>query len=434
MNRKTIIVTIVLALVTVIVTVLCYYYFLEKQYKLERVRFNERVFSALTHVVSTVQELNKDIVAPDPVADSISYFIAYVNETPNPYLLEELIKREFEKSNLIVDFEYGIYDCFSDSIVYGSSVSFDSGITPTPANKIQEVQRKLNLDGHYFIVLFPDNSTYLISQFGYFLLLAIMVVPGVFIIFLVYTIFVIFKQKKLSDIRTDFVNNMTHELKTPISTIGLSAEALSSPNIADDPARMRQYVDIIKSENGRLKNLVERVLQTASLTPKKVTLKNEIIDLHEVLQKAISTFELRAQERDGEVKSDLKAASCVVKGDLIHITNVIYNLLDNAIKYSEEEPHIEVTTHNEDNKLVLRVRDNGVGISRHHQRQIFDKFYRIPTGNLHSVRGYGLGLFYVKTIMKAHRATIHVESQPGKGSTFILKFKTVKPIIKSNDA
>jgi two-component system phosphate regulon sensor histidine kinase PhoR len=432
MNRKTIIVTVLLAVISLVIIIAGQVFWVRKAYNLQEKQFNERVFQALSNVVQTVQVLNKDSVAPDPVSRVLdNYFVAYVNDTPQPYLLENLIKSEFEKSDLIEDFEYGIYDCFSDSIVYGSKVSFEPGARSEPAKLIHELP-KMQLDGHYFSVLFPNKTRFIIKQLDFWMYSSIVIL--LIIIFFSYTVFVMLRQKKLSDIRTDFVNNMTHELKTPISTIGLSAEALSSPNIADDPARMRQYVDIIKSENGRLKNLVERVLQTASLTPKKVTLKNEIIDLHEVLQKAISTFELRAQERDGEVKSDLKAASCVVKGDLIHITNVIYNLLDNAIKYSEEEPHIEVTTHNEDNKLVLRVRDNGVGISRHHQRQIFDKFYRIPTGNLHSVRGYGLGLFYVKTIMKAHRATIHVESQPGKGSTFILKFKTVKPIIKSNDA
>jgi two-component system phosphate regulon sensor histidine kinase PhoR len=432
MNRKTIIVTVLLAVISLVIIIAGQVFWVRKAYNLQEKQFNERVFQALSNVVETVQVLNKDSVAPDPVSRVLdNYFVAYVNDTPQPYLLENLIKSEFEKSDLIEDFEYGIYDCFSDSIVYGSKVSFEPGARSEPAKLIHELP-KMQLDGHYFSVLFPNKTRFIIKQLDFWMYSSIVIL--LIIIFFSYTVFVMLRQKKLSDIRTDFVNNMTHELKTPISTIGLSAEALSSPNIADDPARMRQYVDIIKSENGRLKNLVERVLQTASLTPKKVTLKNEIIDLHEVLQKAISTFELRAQERDGEVKSDLKAASCVVKGDLIHITNVIYNLLDNAIKYSEEEPHIEVTTHNEDNKLVLRVRDNGVGISRHHQRQIFDKFYRIPTGNLHSVRGYGLGLFYVKTIMKAHRATIHVESQPGKGSTFILKFKTVKPIIKSNDA
>lgn len=432
MNRKTIIVTVLLAVISLVIIIAGQVFWVRKAYHLQEKQFNERVFQALSNVVETVQVLNKDSVAPDPVSRVLdNYFVAYVNDTPQPYLLENLIKSEFEKSDLIEDFEYGIYDCFSDSIVYGSKVSFEPGARSEPAKLIHELP-KMQLDGHYFSVLFPNKTRFIIKQLDFWMYSSIVIL--LIIIFFSYTVFVMLRQKKLSDIRTDFVNNMTHELKTPISTIGLSAEALSSPNIADDPSRMRQYVDIIKSENGRLKNLVERVLQTASLTPKKVTLKNEIIDLHEVLQKAISTFELRAQERDGEVKSDLKAASCVVKGDLIHITNVIYNLLDNAIKYSEEEPHIEVTTHNEDNKLVLRVRDNGVGISRHHQRQIFDKFYRIPTGNLHSVRGYGLGLFYVKTIMKAHRATIHVESQPGKGSTFILKFKTVKPIIKSNDA
>ncbi|MFM7730636.1 MAG: sensor histidine kinase [Flavobacteriales bacterium] len=421
--------TILLAVVSLVIIIAGQVFWVRKAYHLQEKQFNERVFQALSNVVRTVQVLNKDSVAPDPVSRVLdNYFVAYVNDTPQPYLLENLIKTEFEKSDLIEDFEYGIYDCFNDSIVYGSKVSFEPGARAEPAKLIHELP-KMQLDGHYFSVLFPNKTRFIIKQLDFWMYSSIVIL--LIIIFFSYTVFVMLRQKKLSDIRTDFVNNMTHELKTPISTIGLSAEALSSATILDNPDRLKQYVEIIRSENGRLKNLVERVLQTASLTPKKVQLKNETIDLHVVLEKAISTFQLRANERDGEVTYDPKAGWHIVKGDMIHITNVIYNLLDNAIKYTEDEPHIEVSTYNEDSKLVLRVRDNGVGISRHHQRQIFDKFYRIPTGNLHSVRGYGLGLFYVKTIMKAHRATIHVESQPGKGSTFILKFKTVKPIIKN---
>jgi two-component system phosphate regulon sensor histidine kinase PhoR len=216
---------------------------------------------------------------------------------------------------------------------------------------------------------------------------------------------------------------MTHELKTPISTISLSAEALSNPNIVYQPDRFKQYISIIKNENQRLRSQVDKVLQIATLTPKKVNVKMEEIDIHEIIMKAAETFTVNVSEDGGNLITNLKATRSIINGDKVHITNVIYNLLDNARKYTETEPIISVESYNEKDKIVVKVIDNGVGINQSHLGMIFDKFYRVPTGNLHNVKGFGLGLFYVNTIMKAHKAKISVESKVGKGSTFTLEFK-----------
>jgi two-component system phosphate regulon sensor histidine kinase PhoR len=185
-------------------------------------------------------------------------------------------------------------------------------------------------------------------------------------------------------------------------------------------------VTIIRNENSRLKSQVERVLQIASLTPRKVHLKEELLDIHDIITRATGTFQVQVEEASGKIDLDLAATNTHMRGDIVHITNVIYNLLDNASKYTESEPQIFVRTENSPGEIMISVTDNGIGISKTNQKMIFDKFYRVPTGNLHSVKGFGLGLFYVKTIVKAHGGKIEVSSQLGKGSTFTLKFKTAK--------
>ncbi|MFM7727637.1 MAG: sensor histidine kinase, partial [Flavobacteriales bacterium] len=189
--------------------------------------------------------------------------------------------------------------------------------------------------------------------------------------------------------------------------------------------RIRQYVQIIKNENNRLKNQVERVLQIAALSPKKVGLQNSIIDIHALIMTAADNFRMQAEELDGTLVTRLEAQQHQVKGDLVHVTNVIYNLIDNAVKYTEESPSIQIRTSSAEGWLKVEIQDNGIGISKANQKMIFQKFYRVPTGNLHSVRGYGLGLFYVKTIIKAHGGKILLDSEPGKGSTFTIQLKTI---------
>jgi two-component system phosphate regulon sensor histidine kinase PhoR len=278
-------------------------------------------------------------------------------------------------------------------------------------------------DGHYFGVVFPNKSSFILQQLDFWMYSSIVIL--LIVIFFSYTVHVMLQQKRLSEIRTDFVNNMTHELKTPISTIGLSADGISGALLTSNLDRVRSYVQIIQNENSRLKSQVERVLQIASLSPKKVALQHKEINLHELLQKAVDTFEMQIQEAEGRISKDLLASNPNIKGDVVHITNVIYNLIDNAVKYTADSPQIHIRTSNKSGWFRLEIQDNGIGIDKDNQRMIFEKFYRVPTGNLHSVRGYGLGLFYVKTIVEAHKGKIQVTSEPGKGSTFSIELKTI---------
>jgi two-component system, OmpR family, phosphate regulon sensor histidine kinase PhoR len=424
MSRRTIILVITLAIISLGIVIAGQVFWVRKAYALQEEQFNRRAFVAISEVVQTIRTMNRDSAATEPVRQvSNNYFIANINDTPQPYLLENLLKDEFRKSQLLEDFEYGIYDCFNDSIVFGSKISFKPGKEREQAQQIHKLEN-FEPDGHYFGVVFPNKSSFILLQLDFWMYSSIVIL--LIIIFFSYTVYIILQQKRLSEIRTDFVNNMTHELKTPISTIGLSADAIEGALANPSPDRIRQYVQIIKNENNRLKNQVERVLQIAALSPKKVGLQNSTIDMHSIILTAAENFRMQTLEQEGTLETRLDATSYHVKGDLVHITNVIYNLIDNAVKYTEESPRILIHTSSSAGWLRIDITDNGIGISKINQKMIFEKFYRVPTGNLHSVRGYGLGLFYVKTIIKAHGGKIKLESEPGKGSTFTLELRTTE--------
>ncbi|RMF19862.1 MAG: sensor histidine kinase, partial [Bacteroidetes bacterium] len=237
-----------------------------------------------------------------------------------------------------------------------------------------------------------------------------------------YTVWVIFRQKKLSEMKNDFINNMTHEFKTPIATISLATDSITSPVVAGDPSKVRRFADIIKQENQRMNNQVERVLQMAAIDRGDFQLKLSDVNLHEVIARAVDNISLQVERKNGRVSTQLEAERPVVQGDLTHISNIVNNLLDNANKYSPENPEISVSTRNVPDGVEVIVSDNGIGMSKEARKHIFDKFYRVHTGNLHDVKGFGLGLSYVKALMDAHKGRIQVKSEPGVGSSFILFF------------
>nr|WP_255534558.1 HAMP domain-containing sensor histidine kinase [Chryseolinea lacunae] len=238
------------------------------------------------------------------------------------------------------------------------------------------------------------------------------------IVFFAYTLFVILKQKRLSEIQKDFINNMTHEFKTPIATIAVSTEVLKDPQIASQPERLLNYATIIEKENLRLKQQVERVLQMARLDKEDIGLRKEKIDVHNVIQESIRHAALPLQEKAGRVAFEFQATEHEMEADKLHLTNVFNNLIDNAIKYCKTIPQISIRTTNHEHGLVVEVQDNGIGIGPENQKRVFQKFYRVPTGNVHDVKGFGLGLSYVKTVVEAHKGGISVRSELGRGSSF----------------
>ncbi|NNE56359.1 MAG: HAMP domain-containing histidine kinase [Flavobacteriales bacterium] len=421
MKRSTINIVIILAIISLGGVIITQIYWVGRAYNLQEKQFNDRVVIAMTEVVDRIQTMNEDSAIVEPVEQmSSNFFVANINDTLHPYLLETLLKDEFVSSNLEIDFEYGIYDCFNDSIVFGGKVDFgDEQIIAKPEDI--SIQKKFDRDGHYFGILFPRKSTLVIAQMDFWIFSSIMIL--LVVLFFSYTIFLLLRQKRLSEVKNDFINNMTHELKTPISTISLSAEVLLQDGIANDPERLNQYAQIVYNENNRLKTQVDKVLQIATLSPENVNLKLEPLDLNAIVSSACDTFKVRVDEQNGSLRLERSSEEAILLGDRVHITNIVYNLLDNACKYTDDEPHIQVTLALEGKHLELTVADRGLGISPEHQRMIFDKFFRVPTGNIHNVKGFGLGLFYVKTMVEAHGGKIAVKSEQGKGSTFTIRFK-----------
>ncbi len=441
MKRRGLATLVILATLSVVGVVLIQILWLDRAFRMQREQltlqrqqqvqldkqFNDRVVIALTDVTERILSINKD---PSDLFDAVkqerpNYFVVTINDTLHPYLLESMLKKEFQRRGISEDFEYGIYDCFTDSIVYGNYVGLDS----VPSDTTHSHLMKLDKDGHYFGVYFPRRHSALWNpepaSSGTWVYPAIvtLIVFG----FFAYSVWMIMRQKRLSEMKNDFIGNMTHELKTPISTIALSSEVIADPSIAREPDRLASYARILRSETERLRAQVDRVLQLTTLERDGPSLNTEAIDLHALVREVASSFALVLEERNGELTLDLKAARPVVKGDRVHLSNALSNLIDNAIKYSPEAPHVTVSTRDEGGDLAVEVADRGIGIAREHLRHVFERFYRVPTGNVHDVKGFGLGLHHVQQVIKAHHGSVRVHSEPGRGSRFTLLLPRTTP-------
>jgi two-component system phosphate regulon sensor histidine kinase PhoR len=408
---------------------------MDTQVEILNQQFKNKATISLTNVRDRILSLNKESgYYLDPVKQITSnYFVVSINDTIDRFILETYLVDEFKANNILEVFEYGVYDCFTDSIIYDKYVDLSEVKVPEESiDSTSAPQQKWDHDGHYFGVYFPNREKITLDKpkqlnsakqeeesLSYSLTLSTIILLVVFV-FLAFAISIILKQKRLSEVRTDFINNMTHELKTPISTISISSEVLLNKNIADDPERIQRYAKIIFDENQRLESQVERVLQLAKLEKGKVSLKKEAIDVHEIIQNSIEKMQLSVTNKEGEIIANLGANISELTADKVHVTNIIYNLLDNANKYTPETPKIEITTTNNNDGISISIKDNGVGLSKDAIKHIFDKFYRVPTGNVHNVKGFGLGLHYVKVMVTEHGGTINVDSTSGQGSKFTI--------------
>ncbi len=416
MSRTTLRIVIILAAVSIAGTIFTQIYWVRKAFDLRENQFYRDVNLALGSVAEKIFEINKTpSPANNPVSQlSTNYFVVLVNGPIDSGVLEYLLVSEFEKRNVRADFEYGIYDCVEQCMIGGNYIS------PQKAKVSSNFPRtpRMNKDGYYFAVQFPLVEANLLGQMGIWTFSSAVML--IVILFFSYTMFVILKQKRLSEIQKDFINNMTHEFKTPISTIAISTEVLKDPGIVKTPERLLNYATLIENENRRLKQQVERVLQMAQLDKEDIGLKKEVTDVHELIHTAVKNNAVAVGAKGGEIVLDLEAKSPRASIDALHFTNVIYNLIDNAIKYNHEIPKIVVATRNVNGYLSISVGDNGIGISPDDQKKVFHKFYRVPTGNVHDVKGFGLGLHYVKLIVEKHHGKISLESIPGKGSKFTI--------------
>ena len=415
MSRQNIRIIIILASVLFIGLVSTQIVWVQKAYQISDQQTKHEIELALIDVIQNIQKHNGDSAfLVDPVKlVSDNFYRVQINEELQPFYLENLLKTEFLNREINYDFQYSIYNCFNDSVVYSKVVTNDED----HANQLQNAPNmSWNDDGHYFSVFFPTLQLEVLSEMKFWVVSSVILL--LVLIFFAYVINAILHQKRLSEIKTDFINNMTHELKTPISTIALSSDVLLSPNILDNPDRLKAYARIIKTENQRLQNHVERVLQVARLETEGIELRKKPCDVHELIELAVPTIRLNFKDESIQIRTHLNAELHNVTADEMHLTNILYNLLDNAAKYSDKSPEIDLTTNSLNTGIIISIKDNGPGIEKEYEKLIFEKFFRIPTGNIHNVKGFGLGLHYVKAIAEAHNGWVKVKSEMGEGSTF----------------
>lgn len=333
-------------------------------------------------------------------------------------VVRKLLQNNLKERGIVQDFDLGV---LSDE---GQIIPITQ--TDFPEKLLSEgVQARLfpgDILGkeNFLMVHFPDKNAFILRQIWLPVLSSLFFI-GIVIFCFVYAIKVIIRQKNLSDIKNDFINNMTHEFKTPIATVSLAVEALQDPDLMNQEAFRKRYISVIKDENKRLGSQVEKVLQAATLDKKEFKLKLEEINLEEILDGARRQFELQVENKGGEITFESELGYPLIRADAFHLSHIFNNLLDNANKYCKEKPVIRIKAWEEGEHAFISIQDNGIGMNKDAQRKIFDKFYRVPTGNLHDVKGFGLGLSYVKTMLEAHKGEISVQSEPGKGSIFTIK-------------
>jgi two-component system, OmpR family, phosphate regulon sensor histidine kinase PhoR len=391
-------------------------YWLLKTWNIKDKEFDQSVNIVLHKVADRMATYNKIVLPKSGLVQrrSSNIYAVNINGNIDAGVLEGYLIQEMQK--LDIAFEYAVYNCSTDELVYGnycSNTISDEKIVKKSKKKLPKFNELI----YYFVVRFPERESFLLANKN--LALAIASLSTLSILFFLYSIWVILEQKRLSELQKDFINNMTHEFKTPISSIKIASDFLANDkNILAD-ARLTKYTQIIKEQNLRLNNQVEKVLNIARLEKDKLELKKESFELNHALREIINNESLKFNT--GNINFVTKKEPAYIHADKLHFVNVIANMIDNALKYSHEIPQvtIEVAT-DEQEHLLIHIRDNGIGIDKESQRKLFDKFFRVSTGNVHNVKGFGLGLFYVKNICAAHKWHVSVTSELNHGSTFTI--------------
>jgi two-component system phosphate regulon sensor histidine kinase PhoR len=416
-KRNSIRIIVLLASVLFAGLVLTQVFWVRKAYTLQERQLDYDITKSLKNVAQQILIHNQDSAQLyDPVEQvSDKVFRVRIQESLEPVYLESLLSLEFRKEEINLEFEYSIYDCFNDSVLFSRNVGFTQEVVPGVAPEFDWQN-----DAHYFGVYFPNKDDQVLAGLNFWFFSSTLLL--LVLLFFSWTIWLILRQKRLSEIKNDFINNMTHELKTPISTISLSSKMLLKEDL--DAEKRKNFAQIIDKENDRLSLQVEKVLQIATLEKEKLELNVKAVDMHVLIQECLTVFSLSMEEKGGEFQLDLQAKNSLMIGDEVHLTNILHNLVDNAIKYSPEAPRVEIKSWNEGKHLLVQVRDEGIGMDPLVGKKIFEKFYREPQGNIHDVKGFGLGLFYVKNMVKAHSGNVSLKSEVGSGSSFTLKFKS----------
>ncbi len=371
---------------------------------------------SLQSVAEGISQFNKSTL-PDNIIHQYSpdYYIVDINNHIDPWVLEHYLRTELARRHLEVDFEYAIYDCNDDRMVYGNYVSLDQK---------EEVKSKLDYwpkyeEGlYYFGVHFPGVRSYILSDMGlWYFFTAIL---ALVILFFGYTMVIILKQKRLSEVQRDFINNMSHEFRTPLTSIGLASDVLREEGKGGDAVRFTRYAEILKDQIAVLQKKVDKILQQAETEHRFFKLNKEKLLIKKVIEEVIDEFKPAAEHRNGRIEFEDRAGNPEILADRYHLSGILINLVDNSLKYTEKPPSIKIILAENNGKLVLRMEDTGMGIDKKYIRKLFMPFFRVPSGNVHNVKGTGLGLSYVKRICDLHGWKIRIESEPGKGTVVVL--------------
>ena len=334
----------------------------------------------------------------------------------HPQTLDSMLRMELINRSINSEFEFKVTSAKRDSLIFRRASNLTKFL-PYNSYEIPLFPKEIIMDSGMLTITFPDKNSVILAN-----LTAMMSLSGGLLLILIfcfgYTIHTILMQKKLSEMKTDFINNMTHEFKTPVATIMIASEALRDPELTTDKLRIDKLANIIYDENVRLGSHIERVLNIAKIDKGDLSLEHKEVEMNDLLSAIVDSMSLQLQKRNAHIDLDLQARNSTIMGDELHLSNIIFNLLDNANKYSPEDPQIRISTWNSGRNLIIKVADKGIGMSRDQLGKIFDQFYRIPTGNLHDVKGFGLGLSYVSNIVKKLHGTIKVRSEKDKGSEF----------------
>ena len=392
-------------------------YWVLRTWDLQEREFNRKVYLALLETAKDLKKIHGFELPSQNLIEQLSsnYYVVNIDNMFDTRTLEYYLQKNFENQAMNEDFQYGVFDCSSNQMVSGKLIKYSKDVRildlaePLPAHYDKEDFI------YYFGVRFPGKTANLLANM--WIVVGFTGLMLITVAFFIYSMIIILRQKQLSEMQRDFINNMTHEFKTPISTINISTDVFLKNEQIQADARLNRYAGIIKEQVMRLNTQVEKVLQLAKIERDNIELNLETFDLAELLRGISPSIELKINERQGILNLDWDADKARITADRLHLTNIIHNLVDNGVKYSKGAPEISVSLRNEPGTVVLSIADQGIGIAREHQKRVFDRFYRVPTGNVHNVKGFGLGLFYVKTMCREHKWKLGMQSEPGKGTT-----------------
>ncbi len=415
MRSSTIRWLIILGTLSVIGIISVQYYWVTKTLELRQSEFHQTASIALRNVAAKIAEFNKSTLSQRGLITrhANNHYVVNVNSDIDANVLEAYLLDEFYEQGVEIPFEYGIYDCQTNELVYGNCCDY------TEVEIKAGERTKINVNDeyvYYFVVRFPGMESHILSEMPLTIFLSIVTLIACMIF--VYAMYTLLKQKRFSELQRDFINNITHEFKTPLSSIKLASESfIHNPDIKADQ-RLLRYATIIRDQNQHLNNQVEKVLDLAKLEQGKIELVKETINLSAFMDEFAQQARMMVEQNDGIMHYHSKIDDVDIVADHTHLKNVLFNLIDNAVKYSSQSPEIHLNTTHSRGKIKISVKDNGIGIEKNDIGKLFDKFYRVSTGNVHNAKGFGLGLYYVKLISDAHEWELQVTSKLGIGSTF----------------